>query len=440
MSKVTDAVRSVTVDRRVTQQEWEEALAPLARALPLRASEDTRALLELWGDSRFELEPETRMALAKVLIARGYPVADDGTVPAAGAVARAIAENVTETDAAFERLSRAVERESAEELVAVLDNGMDVTHPAFEGKLWEHGEIAGNDIDDDGNGFVDDVVGWDFAGNDNDLSNEGLVWYHGTHVSGIATRGSDRVKGLLVRLGEAHSTKMLLDAFDYAIQGGARVINMSIGVVTPDRVRKVKAYIEAHPDVLFVKSAGNDSARLGVPGGGRTAEETLSANVLPNLLVVANATPQGGRSFTSNYGLPYTDVAMRGVDVFSAFPGALYKDESGTSMATPHASNLAAKCRALHPDLKPEALKELFVLSADPHPDWKGRVRSKGTVNAERAMTVAALARWIQAEDVTPEAAATHLGLTGPARDKVLGIYAELVTRGLLSAEDPATT
>jgi subtilisin family serine protease len=208
-------------------------------------------------------------------------------------------------------------------VVAVVDTGVAFEHPDLAANMWSNpGEIAANGVDDDGNGMVDDVRGWDFVGDDND------PWDytdHGTHVAGtIAARGNNGVgvAGVAwqasimdVRAlngGGSGSNAGIADAFTYAAANGAKVVNASLG--GPATSQAMYAAITSHPDTLFVVSAGNATQN-------NDTTPTYPCNYkAANLICVAATDNTDALASFSNYGPTSVDLAAPGVDIDSARP------------------------------------------------------------------------------------------------------------------------
>ncbi len=278
-----------------------------------------------------------------------------------------------------------IERGSREVIVAVVDLGVDYLHPDLAENIWinaaedvngngifdampedEGGDLNG--VDDDGNGFIDDVVGWDFTdspelpgdgdytGRDNDpMDQSGSS--HGTHVAGIACGVADNGIGIagvapgcrIMALRAGASGYLQEDdvssAIVYAAQNGAAVINMSWGdVVVSPVIQDVLEYAHASGCVL-VASAGNSATdAIHYPSG---YDQTLS---------VGNSDSNDHLAGNSNYGATI-DVVAPGCQIMSTIRDSSYRKLSGTSMSAPHVSGLAALVRSLHPEFSNEEIR-----------------------------------------------------------------------------------
>nr|WP_158217329.1 S8 family serine peptidase [Microbulbifer agarilyticus] len=295
-------------------------------------------------------------------------------------------------------------RNSAEDVViAVIDTGIDYTHPDLAGNMWvNEGEIPNNNIDDDGNGFIDDVHGYDFADKDGDPIDTDS---HGTHVAGII--GAEGNNGIGIS-GVAWKAKLMavkifadnskvtyasdiVSGILYAADMGARVSNNSYGGVFNDAVaeeifnRPIADAIRyaGEADMLFVAAAGNNGfnadAMLGV-----TSPATID---LPNVISVAASTRTDERASFSNYGVVGADIAAPGKDILSTIPGAEYASYSGTSMAAPFVAGAAALVAAQFPELSAEELRAVLIQSAEPAEALAGVSISGGRLNLQRALT-----------------------------------------------------
>jgi thermitase len=246
-------------------------------------------------------------------------------------------------------------------VVAVIDTGIDTRHEDLAANIWINSdEIAGNKIDDDGNGFVDDVNGWDFRDNDADPmdltsdKNPG----HGTHCAGIVGAVGNNGKGIsgmsqsvsmmAVRFLGADGSGDLMTAakaIDYAVNNGAHVISASWGAAVPRSA--VEPILEAikraeAKNVIFVAAAAND-------GKSNDSTEVYPANGgLPNMISVAASQSDDSKPSWSNFGKMKVDLASPGHQILSTLPGNKYDNLSGTSMATPLVSGLVALLLSQH--------------------------------------------------------------------------------------------
>ncbi|MEA2318753.1 MAG: thermitase, partial [Solirubrobacteraceae bacterium] len=281
-------------------------------------------------------------------------------------------------------------------VVAVVDSGVDVAHPDLAPNLWaDPGETGAgreaNGLDDDGDGLIDDRMGWDWVQGDNQpLDGNG----HGTHVSGtIAARGDDAtgVAGVawsasimpLRVLGDDGSGRVsdVVKAYGYAARHGARVLNASLGGGSFSRTERDA--IAAAPNVLFVVAAGND-------GADNDATGSYPCNYgLDNVVCVAASDQSDGLASFSNYGATTVDIAAPGVNIASSWPGAAWRLLDGTSMATPHVAGAAALVLAARPELDVAGLRDALLSSADLRPALAGRVVTGGRLNVARALAAA---------------------------------------------------
>jgi subtilisin family serine protease len=282
--------------------------------------------------------------------------------------------------------------------VAVVDSGLDLGHPDLAPNLWTNpGEIPGNGVDDDGNGFVDDVHGWDFVAGDGDPQDTNG---HGTHVAGIiGARGGNgigvagvawRARLMAVRVLGDDATGLattVADGIRYAVANGARVVNLSLAgpQYSPDLEAAV-ADAEAH-GVLVVAAAGNEGRDL-------TSAPSYPAS-LPeeNVLGVAATAPSGGLASISDRG-PGADLAAPGEDVLSTALGGGDEWRTGTSMAAPHVTGALVLLAAARPDLDWRGLRDALLASARPD----GLPVGAGTLDAGAALArVIPAGAWVAA-------------------------------------------
>ena len=288
-------------------------------------------------------------------------------------------------------------------IVAVVDSGVDFTHPDLADRAWVNpGESGGgketNGVDDDGNGYVDDVNGWNFC-NDTPTPFTPGDHPHGTHVAGTvaASVGDGDVVGVAPNvkvmalkfgcgaLGSASGADQIR-ALDYAKAMGAKIANYSYGRVGgPSRSQKES--VESYGG-LFVASAGNDS--LNNDANAAYTEYPASYDS-PNILAVAAANNQGNLGYFSNYGATTVDVSAPGVGVLSTLPGNGYDLWNGTSMAAPHVTGVAALAASVTPGLeeRAESLKRVILKNTKPLSTTAGKTVTGGMVDALAATDAA---------------------------------------------------
>ncbi len=265
---------------------------------------------------------------------------------------------------------------SREVVVAVTDTGVDYSHGDIKDNMWKNKkEIAGNKIDDDNNGFVDDIYGYDFNGNDADPKDETGSQNpgHGTHCAGILGAVGDNGKGITGMsqkisimasrfLGADGSGDLMgaVKSIDYATDNGANVISASWGAaVSATEAQPITEAISRANDkgVIFVAAASND-------GKNNDGFEVYPANTpLPNVITVAASNSSDGKPSWSNYGIGKVSLSAPGDAIYSTLPGEKYGNLSGTSMATPLVSGLVGLMLSHNPNLKPTEVKALLQAS-----------------------------------------------------------------------------
>jgi subtilisin family serine protease len=284
---------------------------------------------------------------------------------------------------------------SAGVTVAVVDSGVDYTHPDLAANIWANpGEVGGDGLDNDANGYVDDVRGWNFAGGVNPARDPMDTQGHGTHVAGtIGAVGNNtvgvtgvnwNVKVMPVRAGDQFLSDFdIAQAFDYACANGAKVVNGSFG--GPDQSDVILDAVNRCPGALFVFAAGNDA------NDNDAFPAYPCSDFADNILCVAATAPNDTRAFFSNYGATTVDVGAPGQAIYSTYyadsPPTPYATLDGTSMATPHVAGAAALVLAYRPTLSPVELKRSLMNSVDALPSLQGKVVSGGRINVFRAMT-----------------------------------------------------
>ncbi len=270
-------------------------------------------------------------------------------------------------------------------VVAVLDTGMDISHPAFSGKIYTNpGEIAGDLLDNDANGLVDDVHGWDFDQGDNTPAGSSGAGAHGTQTAGRVAQGAlDAPLFILpIQVGPGPFLWLdaILDGIGYAVAQGARIISMSFG--TSSNLQVVREAVEqaAAQGVLLVASAGN---------GGSTALSYPAA--YPQVTSVAASDAAGHKAWFSTYGTT-VDLTAPGEDVVTPTWGGGTAVVDGTSFSAPYVAGVMARILAAMPGLTPiQVMEKLleFVKDVDAlNPLYTGLL-GRGLVDEEVAQNVA---------------------------------------------------
>ena len=280
-------------------------------------------------------------------------------------------------------------------LVAVIDSGVDYTHPDLAANIWTNpGEIPANGIDDDGNGYIDDVHGYDFVNNDGDPMDDNR---HGTHCAGtIAAVGNNgigvvgvswraRVMGVkFLNASGSGSTAGAVQAVLYAANLGARVMSNSWGGGGFSQALMDAISTANQAGALFVAAAGNANSNNDL-----TPHYPSSYNV-SNVLAVAATDHSDARAGFSSYGATSVDLGAPGVNILSTVPTAItasgYAVLSGTSMATPHVSGAAALLIAQFPGITNTQLKDRLMLSGDLVSGLQGITVSGSRLNVSAAM------------------------------------------------------
>ncbi len=336
----------------------------------------------------------------------------DGHVPASGDQAQGPGTLLPETEAA-QRITDSVpgidinieaawniyeqtpERRSV--TVAVIDTGVDIGHEELRGSIWlNEDEIPGDGIDNDGNGYIDDVNGWNFysdssqvfAGGEDDHGTHGAgtiaAAWDGQGITGIAD--SRYVKIMVLKVlgsqeGKGISTNVKR-AVRYAQDNGADICNLSIGTTTYDE--ELRNMIRSSP-MLFVVSAGN----------GESADAGYDIDAVPmypasypedNIITVGNLMFDGSLDESSNYGAVSVDIAAPGTHVLGAVPGG-YAFMTGTSMAAPMVSGTAAFVYSCRTDLNLLQVREAILRSARYSQQLEGKISTSGMLDAMGAIT-----------------------------------------------------
>ncbi len=271
-------------------------------------------------------------------------------------------------------------------LVGIIDSGTDYTHPDLAANIWTNPKEVANGVDDDGNGIIDDIHGYNAPEKNGDPSDSGT---HGTHVAG--TVGAVGNNGLGVA-GVAWQANLMplrfisggfgtmadaIAALSYGDAHGVRITQNSWGGGNPNQA--LVDALKASP-ALHICAAGND--------GNNSDIKPLfpAAYPLDNILAVAATDHNDQMAEFSNFGKASVDLAAPGVKTYSTVPGGEYGFKSGTSMATPHVSGAASLVLTKFPDLTNEQLKDRLMFSTDRLDHLEDKVASGGRLNLARAL------------------------------------------------------
>jgi len=277
--------------------------------------------------------------------------------------------------------------------IAIIDSGVEFSHPDLSNKMWVNpGEIAGNGLDDDNNGYVDDVNGWDFVNGDQDPTDDNG---HGTQVAGIAAAATNNATGIAgvcwacrimpVKVMQSSGVANYSDiaaGILYAAQKGARVINVSLGGYSTSSTLKSAIQTAATTyGAVVVAGAGNDN---------------VSTKFYPaayeQVLAVAGTNQTDTKAALSNYGA-WVDVSAPAVGIRTTFMGGDYGVVDGTSFATAFVSGVAGLLRSKNFDWSPDMVREQIIHTADDidnmNPGFEGHLGS-GRVNSNQTIRTAA--------------------------------------------------
>ncbi|MBI2026810.1 MAG: S8 family serine peptidase [Deltaproteobacteria bacterium] len=288
--------------------------------------------------------------------------------------------------------------------VAVIDTGIDYTHEDLVNNIYQNpGELGEytNDkgaqafketdgIDNDGNGFIDDVRGWNFVSNSNDAMDDHS---HGTHVAGtIGAYGNNEV-GILgvtwrvslipvkfLSSGGSGTLEDAVKAIEYAHTLGVHVMSNSWGGGGFSQALADAIKSASDAGIYFVAAAGNDA------GNNDVVPHYPSNYEFENVISVAATDNQDQLAKFSNYGKTTVDIAAPGVSIYSSIPGNNYGYMSGTSMATPHISGMIALLLSSHPNLAMQDLKKILYTSSEEIKILRRKI-SHGRANAFYALT-----------------------------------------------------
>ena len=302
-------------------------------------------------------------------------------------------------------------------IVAVADSGIDYNHPDLTGNIWiNDGEVNVpgvfdpndiNDVDDDGNGYNDDIWGYDFVDDDADPMDEN---FHGTHVAGIIGALGNNAEGIAgvcwgvrmmaLRVLDPNGvgvTSDVVEAINYAVTMGASIINASWGGPDFDQPLYDAIAAAGEAGILFVAAAGNDGVDIDISG---PFNDLFPAEYdLDNIISVMATDDFDNRASLSNYGVQDVDLGAPGVAILSTTPTEEtewmsdngiptdYAFGSGTSVAAPHVSGACALVKAVNPALTYNEVKLIIMRAVDP--TLPGLCVSGGRLNLFKSLHIA---------------------------------------------------
>ena len=287
-------------------------------------------------------------------------------------------------------------------VVAVIDTGVDYNHPDLKNEMWTNpGEIAGNGIDDDQNGYIDDVFGVNLlSGSRGDPMDKNG---HGTHCAGTIAASINNNKGIVGVAGIApYKVKLMavraipgswsyaLTGLDYALSKGAIISSNSYGGNGGVNINNLfKKALADNPQHLFVSAAGNANRKV-------VSSYAPAAAEAPNHICVAASTMRDTRASFSNYGTPFVNVFAPGEQIMSTCCSSCsicsrssYKYLRGTSMACPHVSGLAAVLMSMRNFTNAADVKQIIEQNVQVKSQYQGVVTSGGLIDVN--MTICSL-------------------------------------------------
>jgi len=279
-------------------------------------------------------------------------------------------------------------------VIAIIDTGIQLDHQDIMNNIWQNSSEIMDSIDNDNNGLIDDLYGWDFVNNDNDPSDDNG---HGTHIAGIVGAiGNNKigvtgicwkVQLMPLKIMDADGIGTVADeieAISYAINKGAKIINASFGSNFFSNAEKEAIQIAQNKGILYITAAGN--------GG----EDEIGDNndidpfypacyQLDNIISVTAVDISGNLLYFANYGHNSVDIAAPGISILSTVPINYYSSLSGTSMATAFITGGAALVISVYPHLDYKQIKQLILKTVDIRGSLKDLILSKGIVNLKTA-------------------------------------------------------
>lgn len=298
--------------------------------------------------------------------------------------------------------ARGITEGSKDVIVAVIDTGMDINHTDLKNNLWVNVGETGidskgrdkstNGVDDDKNGYIDDLHGWNFVTNTNKLDdNHG----HGTHIAGIiGAEGGNNfgITGIASKVSimvikyydpkfQTNNLENTIKAINYATKMKAHIINYSGGGVEYSQQEFEAIRKSRSEGILFVAAAGNERSNS-------DKQKYYPANYdLDNIISVTAIDPKLQVLSSSNYGVRTVHVAAPGEEIYSTWPGNTFGTLTGTSQATAFASGLAVLIKANNPEFNYSAIKNYILKTGDEYPWLRSKTGTSKKLNIYKALT-----------------------------------------------------
>lgn len=295
---------------------------------------------------------------------------------------------------------------SGEVVVAIVDSGIDPSHPELQGNLWTNPAEAADGVDTSGSGYVDDLHGWNFVDDTNSVDDPNG---HGTGVAGIIGATGDnhfgiagaawQVRLMPLRVGQSDiAVEDVIDAIDYAVDRRALdgenvvAINLSLGGHIPGQAADAETPLflavqrACDAGILCVAAAGNWGTDNDALLGGVPNHFFPSDFALDNIISVAASTPDDSLSESSNFGATSVDLAAPGTNILTTDRNGGFQTVSGTSFAAPHVTGLLALIQAKNPDLDAPSLRRIVFESLSPAGALQGKLVQAGRLAYDGGM------------------------------------------------------
>lgn len=283
-------------------------------------------------------------------------------------------------------------------IIAVIDTGIDYKHNDLKSVMWKNiNEIEDDGIDNDNNGYNDDIYGWNFFNENNNIMDGERENNHGTHIAGIIAASQSK-KGILGVASNLNvkimsikvlggkegigTTYSIVKGIQYAEKMGASICNLSISIKEEDNYLK---QVISESKMLFVVAAGNgDKNQVGINLD--KSPKYPAAYSFENLVTVGNIQPDGRLHKSSNYGLTKVDIAAPGVYIYSTITNNHYTYMHGTSMAAPMVTGVVAMISSYYEKATNKQIKEILLDTVKQIKKLNGKIKTAGIPDAYQAL------------------------------------------------------